>query len=137
MKEVIDINKLSLSNDSTIWENRNSINRRLVSKIIQLSIKYQFKKFKANSKVVSMLSDTSNYIVQPINTTLSHTNELIHYGKLSNIDIYLDSNMQWGDDRIIPMYDESLMRSYKICKIRGKELKFDMLEELKIENIDF
>ena len=135
MKEVIDIN--NHDGVGTVWENQNSINRMLVSKINQLSNKYQFKKFKTNIKVLTRLQDTSNYIINPItNSSFQFTNELTYYGKLYDVEIYLDPNMTWDNDRIIPMYDESLMRSYKISKIRGKEVKFDMLEELKIENLE-
>lgn len=136
MKEVIDI-KTIMENLST-FDTKFSINRTLLTKIMHLSFQYQFKKFKTNVKILSVLEDTTPVNLFSTSTILNNsTTNIVLYGRLYHIDIYLDSNMTWNDDRIIPMYDESLMRSYKINRIKGKEVKLDLLEELKIENLDF
>ena len=136
MIKIIDIKELYSKNSEIVSENEQTINRILVSRIINLSLVYKFYKIRANPKIVARLQDTSNYIFFPVNRVISFTGGLIHYGRISNIDIYLDSNMAWDDNRIIPIYDNSVLRSNKINKIRGKEIKFDILEYLKIENLE-
>jgi len=137
MIETIDIKKLYEDSIEVVSVNQYTINRILLSRIINLRNKYQFKSVKTNTKVVSRLSDTSSYVVQPVNYSLNQKpNDIILYGSLAGIDVYLDSSMTWDDDRIIPIYDNLLLRNMKLNKIRNKEFKYDLLEYLKIENLE-
>ena len=137
MIETIDIKKLYEDSIEVVSVNQYTINRILLSRIINLRNKYQFKSIKTNTKVVSRLSDTSNYVIQPISYNLNQKpNGIILYGSLAGIDVYLDSSMTWDDDRIIPIYDNLLLRNVKLNKIRNKEFKYDLLEYLKIENLE-
>jgi hypothetical protein len=143
MKEVLDIQKISngsLHNVTmTYLENVQTIHRRIVTKIVQLSNQYKFNRIKTNVKVLAHLQDTSSYNINPINSVILNSTQPqdeIIYGSLCGIDVYLDFTMKWDDDRIIPIYDPMLLRSYKINKIKGNKIYFDILDELKIENLE-
>lgn len=136
MIETIDVNELYKDSSEVVYMNQDTINRMLLSRIIRLRNKYQFKSIKTNTKIVSRLADTANYVVHPINYSLIGGGGIKLYGSIVGIDVYLDSSMTWDDDRIIPIYDNLLLRNMKINKIRNKEYKFDMLEYLKIENLE-
>lgn len=133
---MIELLNVDIKN-SNMLENIQSINRRrIISNIINLSYKYKYTKIKTNYNIISRIQDTSSYSISPIQQCKTiDENGLILYGKIYVIDIYLDVNMVYDDNRIIPIYDHTQIRLNKINKIRGNNT-FDMLEYLKIENLE-
>lgn len=133
---MIELLNVDIKN-SNMLENIQSINRRrIISNIINLSYKYKYTKIKTNYNIISRIQDTSSYSISPIQQCKTiDENGLILYGKIYVIDIYLDVNMVYDDNRIIPIYDPTQIRLNKINKIRGNNT-FDMLEYLKIENLE-
>lgn len=133
---MIELLNVDIKN-SNMLENIQSINRRrIISNIINLSYKYKYTKIKTNYNIISRIQDTSSYSISPIQQCKTiDENDLILYGKIYVIDIYLDVNMVYDDNRIIPIYDHTQIRLNKINKIRGNNT-FDMLEYLKIENLE-
>lgn len=135
MIEVFDFNDILLS--GSVFENRHTMNRRLIANIIKLSNLYSFKKIKTNANIVSFLSDINGYYMNPINTNIINNQNLIQYGIIANfIDIYLDSNQNWDDNKIYPIYDPLLIRTYKINKIKGNNLSMNILDYLELKNCD-
>ena len=135
MIEVFDVNEFLMSENS-YFENHNSINRRLISKIMQLSSLCNFTKIKSNSKIISELADSSAYHYNMINTNINYNNSLILYGILmGRIQIYIDSNQNWDDDKIYPIYDPLIIRTYKINKIKKNNININILDYLEIKNL--
>lgn len=136
MIEVFDYNEILSSSNLTLLENRQTINRKLIAKISKLSFLYNFNKIKTNIQIISILEDSSGYIVNPIQIINNITSNLHYYGKLMGIDVYLDNEMQWDDNKIIPIYDPILIRSYKINKIKGNNPNVNILNYLEVKNIN-
>lgn len=135
MIEVFDVNGFLMSENSS-FENHNTINRKLISKIIQLSYLCNFTKIKSNSKIISELVDSSSYHYNMINTNINYNNSLILYGILmGRIQIYIDSNQKWDDDKIYPIYDPLIIRTYKINKIKKNNININILDYLEIKNL--
>ena len=106
---------------------------KLITEIIKLSNIYHFNSFKTNYKVLTFLQESSNYGNMIIyNPSIIIHNNIINYGKLHHLNVYLDSNMKWDDTRIIPIYDNDFIRSIKISRIKNKKFNFNILEELQI-----
>lgn len=136
MIEVFDFNDTLLN--INVCDNNFTIKRKLISKINQLSYLYNLKKIKTSSKIISVLSDDPNYFINNLNfNVINSSNGLIHYGFLfGKIEIYLDSNQKWDDDKIYPIYDPLIIRSYKINKIRYKnDININILDYIEIKNL--
>ncbi len=96
----IDI--MNVQKQTTDYETHSSFVRRFVSQILRLNVKNII----SNGTILSeYIVDSSSFSQNPIGNKLSTSNTFTKYGKLSNINIYMDSFMRWNDDFILS-YDD-------------------------------
>ncbi len=95
----IDI--MNVQNQSTDFDTYSSLLRKFVSQILRLNVK----NIVSNGKILSeYIVDSPAFVNHSINNNLSNST-YIKYGKLSNINVYMDSFMRWSDDFILS-YDD-------------------------------
>lgn len=110
-------------------DNLSTINREIITDIINFSNIYNFTEIKTNGNIISNLMDIiPSFIRDKKNLTL------ILAGR---IKVHLDSDMRWDDNRLIPIYNELYIRKLKINKIKNSDCKFTILKEIKLNNYNY
>lgn len=133
-QEIFNVDDI-INNYNTInshnLENKHTICRRLTSKILQISNINKSKSISTNGNIGSFLQD--DYMMSSITlkqiTLLNIDNYYI--GKLSNIDVYINTHLRWDDSRIIFNKDLKFKRYNKLSKILDREY-IDFIDELII-----
>jgi len=128
-----DIN-IDINDTISLLHNISTINRQIIMDIIKFSNIYNFTKIKTNGNIISNLMDNI-----PSHSKLSFNHDKIGLiGILANkIKIYLDGNMRWDDNRLVPIYDDLYIRKLKINKIKNKNCNLLILKEIKLNNYNF
>jgi hypothetical protein len=99
---------LDLTVGSTGFENISTLQRRVVTKILEMAnLIYHRGRFGAgtyivtNGRVASALADVAGYSFAPFNNDLPSTpGQLYPAGKVHGLTIYVDPNLSFGDNRI-------------------------------------
>ena len=102
------ITTLDLSAGTGGFENVSTLQRRLVTKILELSnLIYHRGRFGAgtfmvtNGRVASALADVAGYSIAQVPTDMSGTaGQLYPAGKVYGVQVYVDPNLSFGDTRI-------------------------------------
>jgi hypothetical protein len=102
------ITTLDLTVGSTGFENISTLQRRVVTKILEMAnLIYHRGRFGAgtyivtNGRVASALADVAGYSFAPFNNDLpSAAGQLYPAGKVHGLTIYVDPNLKFSDDRI-------------------------------------
>jgi hypothetical protein len=134
MNVIITYDEL-VSNQYEIHTN-NTIKNKFYTKIIFYFNKYNVKDVITNAKIAISFEDCPIY--KHNNTietkTFRYTNESYLIGYLNNINIWVNPQMQWSDNKIIIKDNLLIIRKNKILKlIKGKEF-VDVLEKILIDN---
>ena len=103
-----NICNLDLTVGSTGFENISTLQRRVVTKILEMAnLIYHRGRFGAgtyivtNGRVASALADVAGYSFAPFNNDLPSTpGQLYPAGKVHGLTIYVDPNLKFSDDRI-------------------------------------
>jgi hypothetical protein len=106
--EGADICTLNLTVGSTGFENISTLQRRVVTKILEMAnLIYHRGRFGAgtyivtNGRVASALADVAGYSFAPFNNDLPSTpGQLYPAGKVHGLTIYVDPNLKFSDNRI-------------------------------------
>ena len=106
--EGANICNLDLTVGSTGFENISTLQRRVVTKILEMAnLIYHRGRFGAgtyivtNGRVASALADVAGYSFAPFNNDLPSTpGQLYPAGKVHGLTIYVDPNLKFSDDRI-------------------------------------
>jgi hypothetical protein len=117
-------------------ENRNSLQRRFITKLIQLRNVYLFNEMIIPMRIGTILQDTSMYYNSGnLNTTFTSTSPTKPYpfGSLAGINVLIDPMLSWNNNRIIISEDKLLLRKIKIDKILNKRNNIKHLEEIIID----
>jgi hypothetical protein len=99
---------LDLTVGSTGFENISTLQRRVVTKILEMAnLIYHRGRFGAgtyivtNGRVASALADVAGYSFAPFNNDLpSAAGQLYPAGKVHGLTVYVDPNLKFSDDRI-------------------------------------
>ena len=99
---------LDLTVGSTGFENVSTLQRRVVTKILEMAnLIYHRGRFGAgtyivtNGRVASALADVAGYSFAPFNNDLPSTpGQLYPAGKVHGLTVYVDPNLKFSDDRI-------------------------------------
>ena len=102
------ITNLDLTVGSTGFENISTLQRRVVTKILEMAnLIYHRGRFGAgtyivtNGRVASALADVAGYSFAPFNNDLpSAAGQLYPAGKVHGLTVYVDPNLKFSDDRI-------------------------------------
>jgi hypothetical protein len=102
------ITTLDLTVGSTGFENISTLQRRVVTKILEMAnLIYHRGRFGAgtyivtNGRVASALADVAGYSFAPFNNDLpSAAGQLYPAGKVHGLTVYVDPNLKFSDDRI-------------------------------------
>ena len=102
------ITTLDLTVGSTGFENISTLQRRVVTKILEMAnLIYHRGRFGAgtyivtNGRVASALADVAGYSFAPFNNDLPSTaGQLYPAGKVHGLTVYVDPNLKFSDDRI-------------------------------------
>jgi hypothetical protein len=103
------ITSLDLSTGTGGFENVSTLQRRLVTKILELSnLIYHRGRFGAgtfmvtNGRVASALADVAGYSIAQVPTDMSGVaGNLYPAGKVYGVQVYVDPNLSFGDTRIV------------------------------------
>jgi hypothetical protein len=103
------ITTLDLSAGSGGFENVSTLQRRLVTKILELAnLIYHRGRFGAatfivtNGRIASALADVAGYSIAQVPTDMAGTaGNLYPAGKVYGVQVYVDPNLAWGDTRIV------------------------------------
>jgi hypothetical protein len=100
--DIMSSQEKSKSNLLTDYDTHFSLVRGLTSQVLRLNVR----NIVSNGKILSeYIVDSPAFSQEPLSNKLSTSNTFIKYGKLSNINIYMDSFMKWNDDFILS-YDD-------------------------------
>lgn len=100
--------KLDLNVGAGGFDNVSSLQRRLVTKVLELAnLIYHRGRFGAgtfmitNGRVASALADVAGYSIAQVPTDMSGVaGNLYPAGKVYGVQVYVDPNLSWGDSRI-------------------------------------
>jgi hypothetical protein len=103
------ITNLDLTAGSGGFENISTLQRRVVTKILELAnLIYHRGRFGAASylvttgRVASALADVAGYSIAQVPSDMSTTaGQLYPAGKVYGVQVYVDPNLSWGDTRIV------------------------------------
>jgi hypothetical protein len=103
------ITDLDLNSGSGGFENVSTLQRRLVTKILELAnLIYHRGRFGAatfivtNGRIASALADVAGYSIAQVPTDMAGTaGNLYPAGKVYGVQVYVDPNLAWGDTRIV------------------------------------
>jgi len=103
------ITDLDLNSGSGGFENVSTLQRRLVTKILELAnLIYHRGRFGAatfivtNGRIASALADVAGYSIAQVPTDMAGTaGNLYPAGKVYGVQVYVDPNLSWGDTRIV------------------------------------
>lgn len=103
------ITTLDLNTGAGGFENVSTLQRRLVTKILELAnLIYHRGRFGAatfivtNGRIASSLADVAGYSIAQVPTDMAGTaGNLYPAGKVYGVQVYVDPNMSWGDTRIV------------------------------------
>lgn len=101
-----------------------------INKLITLSKIYQFNKIKTNGNVLIHLQNLQNFVT--FTNMPDNLNGFIMYKEEYCISVYY-TDLNWTNNKIIPIYDKTIMIKHKIDKILNKNN--DILDEIIFENI--
>jgi len=107
--EGANITDLSLSSGSGGFENVSTLQRRLVTKVLELAnLIYHRGRFGAgtflvtNGRVASSLADVAGYSIAQVPTDMGGVaGNLYPAGKVYGVQVYVDPNLSWGDTRLV------------------------------------
>ena len=102
------ITDLDLNGGTGGFENVSTLQRRLVTKILELAnLIYHRGRFGAatfivtNGRIASALADVAGYSIAQVPTDMAGTaGNLYPAGKVYGVQVYVDPNLRWGDTRI-------------------------------------
>ena len=102
------ITTLDLSTGSGGFENVSTLQRRLVTKVLELAnLIYHRGRFGAgtfmvtNGRIASALADVAGYSIAQVPTDMGGiAGNLYPAGKVYGVQVYVDPNMSWGDTRL-------------------------------------
>lgn len=102
------ITTLDLTAGAGGFENVSTIQRRVVTKILELAnLIYHRGRFGAatflvtNGRVASALADVAGYSIAQVPSDMSTTaGQLYPAGKVYGVQVYVDPNLRWGDTRL-------------------------------------
>jgi hypothetical protein len=102
------ITTLDLTAGAGGFENVSTLQRRLVTKVLELSnLIYHRGRFGAgtfmitNGRIASALADVAGYSIAQVPTDMSGVaGNLYPAGKVYGVQVYVDPNLSWGDTRI-------------------------------------
>lgn len=103
------ITDLDLNSGSGGFENVSTLQRRLVTKILELAnLIYHRGRFGAatfivtNGRIASALADVAGYSIAQVPTDMAGTaGNLYPAGKVYGVQVYVDPNLSWGDTRVV------------------------------------
>jgi hypothetical protein len=103
------ITTLDLSAGAGGFENVSTLQRRLVTKVLELAnLIYHRGRFGAgtfmvtNGRIASALADVAGYSIAQVPTDMAGTaGNLYPAGKVYGVQVYVDPNLRWGDTRIM------------------------------------
>jgi hypothetical protein len=91
------------------FENVTTLQRRLITKILEMAnLIYHRGRWGAgeyivaNGRVAAVLADVANYSIAPAPVNVpSGPNQLYPAGKVYGLQVYVDPNLKWGDNKIL------------------------------------
>lgn len=103
------ITTLDLSAGTGGFENISTLQRRLVTKTLELAnLIYHRGRFGAgtfmvtNGRVASAMADVAGYSIATVPTDMAGTaGNLYPAGKVYGVQVYVDPNLRWGDSRVV------------------------------------
>jgi hypothetical protein len=103
------ITTLDLSAGAGGFENVSTLQRRLVTKVLELAnLIYHRGRFGAgtymvtNGRIASALADVAGYSIAQAPTDMASTaGNLYPAGKVYGVQVYVDPNLRWGDTRVM------------------------------------
>lgn len=106
--EGTNITALDLSAGAGGFENVSTLQRRLVTKILELAnLIYHRGRFGAatyivtNGRIASALADVAGYSIAQVPSDMATTaGQLYPAGKVYGVQVYVDPNLRWGDTRL-------------------------------------
>ncbi len=104
-----DITTLQLAAGTGGFENISTLQRRLVTKVLEMAnLIYHRGRFGAgtflvtNGRVASAMADVAGYSIAQVPTDMTGVaGNLYPAGKVYGVQVYVDPNLSWGDDRIV------------------------------------
>jgi len=115
--DIMNSQEKSKSNLLTDYDTHVSLVRGITSQILRLNIK----NIVSNGKILSeYIVDSPAFSQEPLSNKLSTSNTFTKYGKLININVYMDSFMKWNDDFIL---------SYDDIYYHIKDLSLDIISD--------
>ena len=103
------ITTLDLTAGAGGFENVSTLQRRLVTKVLEMAnLIYHRGRFGAatfmvtNGRIASALADVAGYSIAQVPTDMAGVaGNLYPAGKVYGVQVYVDPNMRWGDNRVI------------------------------------
>ena len=120
MSEIFNVDEIVNGHiPSSHGETLHTLQRRLYTKILSEANKHRFNKITTGSRLSSTLMDISGYSMKPITTiNLTPSTENYNIGNLGGLELWVDPNMKWTDDRIILSHtDIKRIRKIKLKNI--------------------
>jgi hypothetical protein len=103
------ITNLDLTAGGGGFENVSTLQRRLVTKVLEMAnLIYHRGRFGAatfmvtNGRIASALADVAGYSIAQVPTDMAGVaGNLYPAGKVYGVQVYVDPNMRWGDNRVV------------------------------------
>jgi hypothetical protein len=96
--DIMNVEDKSKSNSLTDYDTHISLVRGITSQILRFNVK----NIVSNGKILSeYIVDSPAFLQEPLGNKLSTSNVFVKYGKLSNVNVYMDSFMKWSDDFVL------------------------------------
>ena len=103
------ITNLDLTTGGGGFENVSTLQRRLVTKVLEMAnLIYHRGRFGAatfmvtNGRIASALADVAGYSIAQVPTDMAGVaGNLYPAGKVYGVQVYVDPNMRWGDNRVV------------------------------------
>ena len=103
------ITNLDLTAGAGGFENVSTLQRRLVTKVLEMAnLIYHRGRFGAatfmvtNGRIASALADVAGYSIAQVPTDMAGVaGNLYPAGKVYGVQVYVDPNMRWGDNRVV------------------------------------
>ena len=126
--DIMNSQEKSKSNLLTDYDTHMSLVRGITSQILRSNVK----NIVSNGKILSdYIVDSAAFSQEPLSNKLSPSNTFTKYGKLYNINVYMDQLMKWSDDFIL---------SYNDIYYHIKDLNLDITSDSRfapILNVSF